>query len=526
VRENLKRPQNPNKFRTVPHNCIVVAQTPNGPKTKPNNTQNNMSGEPVTANNAPAKTTAETTTTTAAATVTATTTEATMATKSSTKSTKDLTNLITMVVTLFLLGTIGHLYGETAHFSLGHITGFHAFLRFLNIDAHGAGKNCSSFTSKTKNLVLTYMLFPPPSPFSYPAMCGCWPHNMVVTLAILNGVRSNRTAGHWAGDIVKAIFATFGGLIVNDILNAKAVGDFAFWNFLPVTVLCWYFVNHDLPMTKINVWTTVTENMIMDYVPLGRIMNLCTLAFNCSLLFAVAAQHPMGTFWHVPMAAKGMAFCIAVHCSSDFFGPDGFKFSFDKCSVSANRAVLVYFWIASHGLSTVFASLMGKESNGLERLTVDGAGHLFGASTTQFCWAMIVLAELFQDFDFVQESTHVYLPHTFVQKHLNQFFFASQSASGSTSGNGGNGGSSGNGNAVAALEARVAELEAANANSSASSASVWGLVTHAPVKIILLGAVGFFFGDADRIGFDHMSVRGGGGGWFFVVEFGAWFGSF
>ena len=145
-------------------------------------------------------------------------------------------------------------------------------------------------------------------------MCGCWPHNMVVTLAILNGVRSNRTAGHWAGDIVKAIFATFGGLIVNDILNAKAVGDFAFWNFLPVTVLCWYFVNHDLPMTKINVWTTVTENMIMDYVPLGRIMNLCTLAFNCSLLFAVAAQHPMGTFWHVPMAAKGMAFCIAVHC--------------------------------------------------------------------------------------------------------------------------------------------------------------------------------------------------------------------
>ena len=343
-------------------------------------------------------------------------------------------------------------------------------------------------------------------------MCGCWPHNMVVTLAILNGVRSNRTAGHWAGDIVKAIFATFGGLIVNDILNAKAVGDFAFWNFLPVTVLCWYFVNHDIPMTKINVWTTVTENMIMDYVPLGRIMNLCTLAFNCSLLFAVAAQHPMDTFWHVPMAAKGMAFCIAVHCSSDFFGPDGFKFSFDKCSVSANRAVLVYFWIASHGLSTVFASLMGKESNGLERLTVDGAGHLFGASTTQFCWAMIVLAELFQDFDFVQESTHVYLPHTFVQKHLNQFFFASQSASGSASGNGGNGGSSGNGNAVAALEARVAELEAANANSSASSASVWGLVTHAPVKIILLGAVGFFFGDADRIGFDHMSVRGGGGG--------------
>jgi hypothetical protein len=53
------------------------------------------------------------------------------------------------------------LYGETAHFSLGHITGFHAFLRFLNIDAHGAGKNCSSFTSKTKNLVLTYMLSPP-----------------------------------------------------------------------------------------------------------------------------------------------------------------------------------------------------------------------------------------------------------------------------------------------------------------------------------------------------------------------------
>jgi hypothetical protein len=76
-----------------------------------------------------------------------------MATKSSTSS-KDLTNLITMVVTLFLLGTIGHLYGETAHFSLGHITGFHAFLRFLNIDSHAAGKNCSSFLSKTKNLVL------------------------------------------------------------------------------------------------------------------------------------------------------------------------------------------------------------------------------------------------------------------------------------------------------------------------------------------------------------------------------------
>jgi hypothetical protein len=151
--------------------------------------------------------------------------------------------------------------------------------------------------------------------------------------------------------------------------------------------------------------------MLSDFLPLEQIMNLCTLSFNCSLLFTVAAQHEAGTFWYMPQLAKGMFFCDAVHCATDFIGHDGFHIHFDTCSSAANRAVLVYVWTATHGLSTL--GVPAGQTNGFEGVTAL-FGSVFGEGAS-FLWAMILLGELFGD-------QIPWKPHQLLQSKLNNFF--------------------------------------------------------------------------------------------------------
>ena len=255
---------------------------------------------------------------------------------------------------------------------------------------------------------------------------------MLVTLAILNGVQ-NQGNGHWVNQIINSVFQIFGGkvwagmihpcvyffffilcapdcgnsscvpflfsshslgLIVNDLLNATPVTAYAFWSYLPITIVCWYLVNHKLPVLGINVIQKVESfitSHLMSAEGLQRIKALSTLSFNVSLLFTVAQQHDAGTFWCLPQVAKGMCFCVAVHCASDFFGPNGIKIQFNSCSHNANRAIVVYFWIATKGLSTI--GVAAGQTNGLEGLT-DSLSFAFGDGNT-FLWSMILLDELF-----------------------------------------------------------------------------------------------------------------------------------
>ena len=282
-----------------------------------------------------------------------------------------------------------------------------------------------------------------------------WPQTILVTLAIWNGVKNRGNGGYWVNNIILSVFSIFGGLIMNDILNATPVNDYAFWNFLPVTIVMWYLVNYNLPYTSFNVFGrgkfhtkgvlgldrsinqftstvlspsavlfllsplsptplsphTPVESILSDFLPLKQIMNLCTLSFNCSLLFTVAAQHEAGTFWYMPQLAKGMFFCVAVHCATDFIGHDGFHIHFDTCSSAANRAVLVYVWTATQGLSTL--GVPAGQTNGFEGVTAL-FGSVFGEGAS-FLWAMILLGELFGD-------QIPWKPHQLIQSKLNNFF--------------------------------------------------------------------------------------------------------
>jgi hypothetical protein len=288
------------------------------------------------------------------------------------------------VFSLIGLGAVGHFFNDADAFGFNHMTDltnmFHGAFRFVSSEEN------------TKVLHAEH-----------------WPQNILVTLAIWNGVKGKNN-GYWVQNIIDSCLQIFGGLIVNDILNANAVTDFAFWSYLPVTLVCWYLVNHNIPLTSFNVFSKI-EEMLTQLIPLNNIMNLCTLAFNCSLLFAVAAQHEAENFWYLPQVAKGIFFCVAVHCAGDFFGKDGIRISFESCSPAANRAILVYFWTATKGLSTLGVS---SGQNGIQGLTAGVPFSYFGQGAS-FLWAMILIGELFG---------HLipWKPHEVVQAKLLEFF--------------------------------------------------------------------------------------------------------
>lgn len=289
-------------------------------------------------------------------------------------------NLAVTVVTLAVLGCVGHLSGGEAAFNYGHLTsGFES--GYLN-GVFGI------FGSKAA-LHATH-----------------WGASLVVTLHIMNSVSSG--SGYWANQLVGCAFTAFGGLMMNDFLNNTAVADWAFWAHMPITIICWYLVNHNIPKTDINVWNMVSD-AINQVVPLQRIMDLCTLSFNCGLLMTVAGGFAgTATFdgaLMLPDMSKAMFTCVAVHCAGDFFNQDGFNFSISGCSASCERAVIVCFWVATNGLATLpFAGTPLQAAVG--PITT-----VFGTQT-EFLWMMILLNELVGDMIPVK-------PHTMVMDFLN-----------------------------------------------------------------------------------------------------------
>ena len=109
-------------------------------------------------------------------------------------------DFVKVVTVILFLSCIGLYDGDEAWFGISHLsTSFQSCFRFLDIKSHGTVHE--SF----------------------------WPFNLVVTFAILNGVRGHSTARHWCGNIINAVFQIFGGLIVNDVLKATPLTTFAFW---------------------------------------------------------------------------------------------------------------------------------------------------------------------------------------------------------------------------------------------------------------------------------------------------------
>merc|ERR1712159_436435 len=217
-----------------------------------------------------------------------------------------------------------------------------------------------------------------------------WPFSLMMTMHVLNTVRGHGRS-FWASDLVNCCFGAYGGLMMSDLLNGKLTMPFLFGdNEGPLTLLmvCWYVTNHNVPFTSFNVWTFLHGNL-SRVLPLDNFMNLCSLAFNCSLLISTAmgAGTAGNNFLHFPAVANTIAVCVALHCAGDFFNGEGLSFNVPSCSAACERATWVAFWCATDGLATL--PFVGAALGGFGAM-----GENFFGGRANFLMSTIILDEL------------------------------------------------------------------------------------------------------------------------------------
>jgi len=217
-----------------------------------------------------------------------------------------------------------------------------------------------------------------------------WPFSLMLTLHVINSAKSN--GGYWAADIVSCTFTAFGGLMMKDLLDGNYTMPCLFADnesLISLLMVCWYFVNHDIPFTGINAWTLFSSN-VNALFPLDAIMSLCSLAFNSHILInaAMDAGTSGNNFYHLPALGAVVFRCVALHCSNDFFNTDGLSFNVgESCSAACERATWIACWCGTNALAnlpvigTVFP-LIGVVTSGIEGI--------FGGRAN-FLMAMILL---------------------------------------------------------------------------------------------------------------------------------------
>lgn len=163
---------------------------------------------------------------------------------------------------------------------------------------------------------------------------------------------------------------------MKDLLAAKYTMPTLFANdeaLLSLLMVCWYFVNHDIPFTGLNVWN-IFSNAVNTIFPLNSLMNLCSLGFNASILInaAMEAGTASNNFYHLPALGATIFTCVALHCANDFFNTDGINFNpGESCSAACEQAAVAAFWCGTNGLAnlpvvgSVFP-LLGVVTHGIE----------------------------------------------------------------------------------------------------------------------------------------------------------------
>jgi len=223
-----------------------------------------------------------------------------------------------------------------------------------------------------------------------PLSASHWPFSLMMTMHVLNMVRGHGR-GFWASDIINCCFGTYGGLMMSDLLNGNLDMPFLFGENegpLMLLVVCWYVTNHNVPFTSFNLWKFLHNNL-SRVLPLDAFMNLCSLAFNCSLLIntAMSAGSAGNNFLHMPAVASTIATCVALHCAGDFFNGEGLTFSVPTCSAACERATWVAFWCATNGLATL--PFVGPVLAGFGTIGED-----FFGGRANFLMSTIILDEL------------------------------------------------------------------------------------------------------------------------------------
>jgi len=248
-----------------------------------------------------------------------------------------------------------------------------------------------------------------------------WKISFVLTLHLINSVRSS--GGYWVNDIIGAVFKACGSSMMLSFINNDKILDWTFWKYVPYIIILWYIVNKNIPRTGINVWKVITDN-VSNFVPLQRIMDLCSLYVNYSILQKAITKNLGGleekSLLYIPQFSKIMFIAVAVHCATDFFNQDGFNFSMSGCSETAERAVVVAFWIATKGLETLIPPIGNITGKVVGHVAHVGAGTDENTFTVKnvdhfaFLWIMILLNEIFGEFLAVK-------PHRMIMDFLNDF---------------------------------------------------------------------------------------------------------
>merc|ERR1712159_323655 len=233
-----------------------------------------------------------------------------------------------------------------------------------------------------------------------------WPFSLMLTMHVVNSVRAS--GGYWASDLVRCCFGAYGGLMMKDLLAGNYTMPYLFDNSeaaLSLVVACWFFVNHNIPFTSVNAWDTI-NSFLSKWVPVDRFMELCSLAFNCSLLIATAMSgQASANFLHMPALGHTMFMCVALHCAGEFFSPAGITFNLNGCSDACNRAAIVAFWCGTNGLAAF--PLIGGPIGGFTSMIED---HLGGRSN--FLMTTIIMHNILGGF------IKFKLPHEHVQSFV------------------------------------------------------------------------------------------------------------
>ena len=218
-----------------------------------------------------------------------------------------------------------------------------------------------------------------------------WPFSLMLTMHVLNTVSKASRSDNFLNDLINCSFATYGGLMMSDVLNGTYTMPCLFGNNennLMLMVILWYIANHDIPFTKINAWKQVHDN-VQKFVPLDQFMDLCSTAFNCSLLIntAVGAGSATTNFVHMPAVCSIIVLCVLLHCNGQFINGDGISFSF-KMTDNMERATWVAFWCATNGLATLpfIGGLLGG---------FGGIAENIFSSRSNFLMSMIIFEQMF-----------------------------------------------------------------------------------------------------------------------------------
>ena len=112
--------------------------------------------------------------------------------------------------------------------------------------------------------------------------------------------------------------------------------------------MCWYLTNHNLPLVDLDVWGQVSN---LGGSALQSIMDLCSLVFTTNLIIAGAGT-TAGAGWFGFSVFVPMMFGVLAGCAADFF-PLNKGISIKKCSASMERAMVISFFLATNGLSSL-----------------------------------------------------------------------------------------------------------------------------------------------------------------------------